>query len=592
MSTVTRNLQNIDGANVTNPTANNFTTNGLAAYANDAAFEAATTPVTGSIYWNTTEKLLREYNGTSWQYDKFSVSASTDSTSTGANVDFTPSITDQLTRFTQGSLASIRSIAPTTQRLLWLVNDQASNGITFINESAGATAANRIRTPSGQDFVLQTGQVLTLAYDDEISRWRVVGSNLTGLEAFANDAAYATAHNPPVAGSRYFNTTSLLVREYDGTAWQNAKFAATVEDNTTLTGSNQDYTPGRNQAVRFSNASLASIRSVSPAIQNYMILVNATGNAITIKNQDAGATAANRIITGSGVDLNLTADSSIILAYDTVSSRWRIAGGSGSGGLFPTARSTTFTAAPGFHYQTDTSGGAFTATLPSGAAGSIIMFSDSTESWNLFQLTIAPASGQKIDGLANDETLVCDVKRGWVELSWNATGSFWSMRSLSALTAAVAVGSEAGLYKAGLAPGLTTGASVTAGNIGQTVSSAFNTVTAIGVANTFVDLASVALTAGVWMLNSQTIVNSNTNANQAWGLAISENSGNTTTDHVEGTNQLSIQTYGIVGANPPISTTIQHTISISTNKTMYLKAKCDNVNGRYWAGKITATRIA
>mgnify|MGYP000016284953 FL=1 len=94
------------------------------------------------------------------------------------------------------------------------------------------------------------------------------------------------------------------------------------------------------------------------------------------------------------------------------------------------------------------------------------------------------------------------------------------------------------------------------------------------------------------MLNSQTIVNSNTNANQAWGLAISENSGNTTTDHVEGTNQLSIQTYGIVGANPPISTTIQHTISISTNKTMYLKAKCDNVNGRYWAGKITATRIA
>ena len=100
MSTKTRNLSNIDGANVTNPDANQFTTNGLEAFANDAAFAAQYTPVAGSIYWNTTEKCLREYNGTAWQYDKTIFSVQTDAASTGSDQDITPNTVDQVIRFT------------------------------------------------------------------------------------------------------------------------------------------------------------------------------------------------------------------------------------------------------------------------------------------------------------------------------------------------------------------------------------------------------------------------------------------------------------------------------------------------------------
>lgn len=358
MSTVTRNLSNIDGANVTNPDANSFTTNGLVAYANDAAFEAVTTPQAGSIYWNTTEKLLREYNGTSWQYDKLSVSTVTDSATTGPDQDITPSISDQIIRYTEGSLASIRSIAPTTQRVLWLINDQASSGITLKNEDVAATAANRIRTGNGQNFLLQTNQVVGLAYDDEISRWRIISRDIWGLEAFADDAAYVSAHGPVFTGSRYWNTTELVVREYDGTAWQNNKVLLSTGNDTTLTGVDQDVTPGRNQILKLSNASLSSIRGIIPSVQKFLIIVNGTGAAITVKDENGTATAANRIITGTGTDLSLSDKASILCAYDTNSSRWRVVGGTGTGSS-STSTDVNYFSDPGFEAGVD-------STLPSG----------------------------------------------------------------------------------------------------------------------------------------------------------------------------------------------------------------------------------
>lgn len=101
----------------------------------------------------------------------------------------------------------------------------------------------------------------------------------------------------------------------------------------------------------------------------------------------------------------------------------------GSGGITPDAKSAGFTAESGFHYLTDTSLGSYNATLPAGVDRSVVMFSDTKETWDTYPLTIVPASGEKIDGLAINETLVCDVKRGWVELSWNTPGSFWSIRT-------------------------------------------------------------------------------------------------------------------------------------------------------------------
>lgn len=331
MSTKTRNLSNIDGANTGAPSSNSFSANMLDSYANDAAFQVDfPVPVAGNIYWNTTEKCLREYNGTAWQYDKTTMITATDSTSTGADQSITPDAA-QMIRFTSNTLTSINNIVPTLQKMIYLANDQSTQSIT-IKYDTGGTAANRIRTGNNLDYVLKVNQIAGFIYDNINARWRLIEKSLTtSLEAFASDALYSAAHAGLVAGDTYWNTVDLVARIYDGTGWQNNKVLFSTEVQSAPTGAAVDITPVRDQIIKVSNASLTSIRGVIPTIQKFLVLVNGTGATISILNEDLTATAANRIVTGTGLDISVANDASILMSYDNNSSRWRVTGGSGSG---------------------------------------------------------------------------------------------------------------------------------------------------------------------------------------------------------------------------------------------------------------------
>ncbi len=532
MSTKTRNLSNIDGAAVTPPTSTAFTTNGLDAYANDAAFEAVLTPVPGSIYWNTTEKCLREYNGTAWQYDKTLFSVQTDAASTGSNQDITPNTVDQVIRFTvSNTLVSIRSLVAGNQKLVYLINDQSTQFLTIVNQSAGATAANRIITGTNTDLAIEPGRIIGLIYDEDATRWRVIsGEKPAGrLEVFANDAAYATAHPGTLtAGAAYFNSTSLLVRQYTGTAWQNDKTAYTTQTDAATTGANQDITPGVDQLIRFTQGSLTSIRSISPATQSVISFINGQASQnITIVNESAGATAANRIVTGTNTDFTLKPGAAVGFVYDSAGTRWRLSSGGGGGGLQPVVKTASFAAEAGNNYLTDTTSGAIAVTLPSGADGSTLRFVDATEKWGTNNLTITPASGQTIDMLAANEALTCDVTRGWVELSWD--GTRWAFSSLASTTVGEASASAPGIVSTGtqsfagaktfvgtITPsagivGLSSGAAVTAGNIGQKITwvSAPTTATLTTSMADWTN-ATIDLTAGIWLVFANIQVNYST----------------------------------------------------------------------------------
>lgn len=87
---------------------------------------------------------------------------------------------------------------------------------------------------------------------------------------------------------------------------------------------------------RITNNSATNIVGITAPASNsqFFILTNAKGNGnnFTIENESATATAANRVITGNGLDLRLAGGASAWLYYDTSSSRWRVVGGSGGGG--------------------------------------------------------------------------------------------------------------------------------------------------------------------------------------------------------------------------------------------------------------------
>jgi len=94
------------------------------------------------------------------------------------------------------------------------------------------------------------------------------------------------------------------------------------------TGADQTLAAPTKLQVRLTGAITSVAGVVAPANAQLLILTNLSGGALTIKN-DAVATAANRILTGSGSDISMSNGASLWLIYGTASSRWRVVGGSG-----------------------------------------------------------------------------------------------------------------------------------------------------------------------------------------------------------------------------------------------------------------------
>jgi len=104
-------------------------------------------------------------------------------------------------------------------------------------------------------------------------------------------------------------------------------------ENNAQSGSDIALTLPTKIKVDLTNAALVSIQTiVAGAANQLLIITNRTGVAVDIKNE-AGATAADRILTGSGADLTLEINASLFLVYNDNSSRWMIVGGSGGGGF-------------------------------------------------------------------------------------------------------------------------------------------------------------------------------------------------------------------------------------------------------------------
>lgn len=178
-------------------------------------------------------------------------------------------------------------------------------------------------------------------------------------------------------------------------------FAQNVD--TTTTGSNATVPSSGYSYTKLTNSSLVSIDLIGSPSSNSRILVieNGTGNSITINN-DTGATAAQRILTGTKADLVLTDEATLILIYDIDESRWTVIGGTGatsSNNLNTVTRTTSYT--PPLSVDLilcNTTSAGFTVTLPtaSGNTGKVFTIENTGTAGNT--LTVDTTSSQTING--------------------------------------------------------------------------------------------------------------------------------------------------------------------------------------------------
>jgi len=102
-----------------------------------------------------------------------------------------------------------------------------------------------------------------------------------------------------------------------------------ADDNST---GNQPAVPSQNiSIIRFTNNTPPTIQGIADGYNTKLLIISYVGltGQMIIQNDSPSASAANRIITGTGGDISLNFGASLWLYYDGTSSRWRVVGGSG-----------------------------------------------------------------------------------------------------------------------------------------------------------------------------------------------------------------------------------------------------------------------
>jgi len=153
-----------------------------------------------------------------------------------------------------------------------------------------------------------------------------------GSPAILSDAGILTGLTGLTSSGTIESTATLLA---------SANWVEGQSTDAATTGANASVSSPATPVVRLTNASLTSIDLLaSPITGRVITVINATGNPITINN-DTGATAANRILTGTKASLTLADEASIILKYDGTEARWMVVGG--TGGASTALLSTSYT---------------------------------------------------------------------------------------------------------------------------------------------------------------------------------------------------------------------------------------------------------
>lgn len=186
-----------------------------------------------------------------------------------------------------------------------------------------ATAANNVRLHKGAAGVLQTVPGSDTTLDG------TGATSLAQLSSRDENLAAASLPAPGNAGRSSWVTDQKVQAVDDGAALR--RIIPEFSNDDATAGSTITLAAVTASVVRLTG-SFATLSMIPAGFNSQRVtLINRSGADTTISNE-AGATAANRILTGTGSNLVFKNNASIPLQYDATTQRWQVVGASSSGG--------------------------------------------------------------------------------------------------------------------------------------------------------------------------------------------------------------------------------------------------------------------
>ena len=274
-------------------------------------------------------------------------------TLTGTKAEFNTAVSDTDLLFTNDLGSTVQSYDATILVDADIgVNVQAYDsdlttwaGLTSsTNAQSLVTAANYAAMRTLLDLEVGVDFYSTTAVDTAISNlssvYQPLDSDLTAIAALTTTSYGIGALEKTTAGTAatYVGLGTADAVGFAGITNSGATALSGVISPTQITAQADDYAPtGLSTAttLRLDSDATRAITGLTGGASGRLILIHYIGTtSVTLKDENAGSTAANRFALLADVDL--VTDACILLQYDATSSRWRIAGGSGSGGGSPT----------------------------------------------------------------------------------------------------------------------------------------------------------------------------------------------------------------------------------------------------------------
>ena len=242
--------------------------------------------LTGALYFNSSDNVMKNYTGSAWQTLKPTSSEQTNINTLSASAV----VTDMSILATTDVVADMNTLA--SADIVADMNTLATaDVVSDMNTLATADIVSDMNTLATADVVtdmntLGTADVVTdmntLGTATNVTNMATVAANITGVNSFAE--RYRVASSDPTSsldeGDLAFNTTDNNLKFYNGTAWTSISpgIANVVDDSTPQLGGNLDVQT--NSIVTTSN-------------RNVLLAPNGTGLVEIKGNDNAGQIQLN-----------------------------------------------------------------------------------------------------------------------------------------------------------------------------------------------------------------------------------------------------------------------------------------------------------
>lgn len=254
------------------------------------------------------------------------------------NLDSLGTATTSVVKLT-GVVTALRGMANGADGKLVTVINGTGGTFTISNENSNPSAANRIITGSGSDVSISDGATVLFQYDSGSTRWRMVSppSNVAGASVGGSTTQIQYNDAGALAGdsSLIWLATSdrMGIAKTPDTNLDINGTTAVSKNDVLLGGNIDDLGSATSSLIRLTHPSALTLRGIANGTDGKMLtIMNATTKSITVANENANPTAANRILTGTSANITIATDAVVRLQYDSGASRWRVAGAPSSSG--------------------------------------------------------------------------------------------------------------------------------------------------------------------------------------------------------------------------------------------------------------------